>query len=148
MPTRTAQARWQGALKDGKGTMRLGSGAFEGQFSFQSRMENGAGTNPEELIGAAEAGCFSMSFANGLSEAGHAPQEIATQAKVQFEKTDKGWTITKVELTTEGTVAGIDEATFTRIANEAKKGCPVSKALTGTEIVLHAVLKSGAQVPR
>ena len=148
MQTRTAQARWQGALKDGKGTMRLGSGAFEGQFSFQSRMENGAGTNPEELIGAAEAGCFSMAFANALDEAGHKPQEISTAAKVQFEKTDKGWTITKIELTTEGTVPGIDEASFTRIANEAKKGCPVSKALTGTEIVLNAVLKSGAQVAR
>lgn len=144
MPQRTAQARWQGALRDGKGTMRFGSGAFEGAYSFNSRMENGSGTNPEELIGAAEAGCFSMAFADALGEAGHQPQEISTQAKVQFEKTEKGWTITKIDLETEGTVPGIDEATFNRIANEAKKGCPVSKALAGTEIVLRAVLKQGA----
>jgi osmotically inducible protein OsmC len=148
MPTRTAKARWTGAITSGSGTMRLGSGAFEGKYSFSSRMENAAGTNPEELIGAASAGCFSMAFAGALGAAGHQPQEISTDATVHFEKTDKGWTITKVELTTEGTVPGIDEATFTRIANEAKKGCPVSKALTGTEIVLHAVLKSGAQVAR
>jgi osmotically inducible protein OsmC len=145
MPTRSAQARWTGGLKDGSGTMRLGSGAFEGRFSFKSRMEEGTGTNPEELIGAAEAGCFSMAFAGALSEAGHQPQEISTQAKVNFEKTEKGWTITKLELETEGTVPGIDEATFNKIANQAKKGCPVSKALAGTEIVLHAVLKQGAQ---
>jgi len=145
MPTRSAQARWTGGLKDGNGTMRLGSGAFEGRFSFKSRMEEGTGTNPEELIGAAEAGCFSMAFAGALGEAGHQPQEISTQAKVQFEKTEKGWTITKLELETEGTVPGIDVATFNKIANDAKKGCPVSKALAGTEIVLHAVLRQGAQ---
>jgi osmotically inducible protein OsmC len=144
MPIRSAEARWSGGLKDGSGTMRFGSGAFEGRYSFKSRMEEGTGTNPEELIGAAEAGCFSMAFANALSEAGHQPQEISTQANVHFEKTDKGWAITKLELETQGTVPGIDEASFTRIANEAKKGCPVSKALTGTEIVLHAVLKQGA----
>ena len=144
MPTRSAQARWTGSLKDGNGTMRFGSGAFEGRYSFKSRMEEGTGTNPEELIGAAHAGCFSMAFANGLTEAGHQPQEISTQANVHFEKTDKGWTSTRINLETEGTVPGIDEATFARVANEAKKGCPVSKALTGTEVVLHAVLKQGA----
>jgi osmotically inducible protein OsmC len=145
MPTRNAQARWTGGLKDGSGTMRLGSGAFEGRYSFKSRMEEGTGTNPEELIGAAEAGCFSMALAGALGEAGHQPQEISTQARVQFEKTEKGWTITRLELETEGTVPGIDDATFNKIANQAKKGCPVSKALAGTEIVLHAVLKQGAQ---
>src|SRR5919206_5238058 len=119
MPVRNAQARWERTLKDGSGTMRLGSGAFEGRFSFASRMENGPGTNPEELIGAAEAGRFSMAFANALTEAGHAPQEIRTSAKVNFEKTDKGWTITAIDLQTEGLVPGIDESTFKRIAEEA-----------------------------
>ena len=144
MPTRSAQARWTGGLKDGSGTMRFGSGAFEGRYSFKSRMEEGTGTNPEELIAAAHAGCFSMAFANGLTEAGHRPQEISTQANVQFDKGEQGWAITKINLETEGSVPGIDEATFTKFANDAKKGCPVSKALTGTEIVLHAVLKQGA----
>src|SRR5437879_13834559 len=111
MPERNASARWQGDLKGGQGTMRFGSGAFEGKYSFASRMENGTGTNPEELIGAAEAGCFSMAFANALSEAGHKPQEIRTSAKVHFDKIDKGWTITQIELSPEGSVRDIDEAT-------------------------------------
>lgn len=143
MPQRTAEARWQGSLKDGKGTMRLGSGAFQGQYSFASRMENGAGTNPEELIGAAHAGCFSMAFANGLASAGHTPQEIHTTAHVHFDKTDQGWGISKIELMTEGSVPGIDQATFTRLAEDAKKNCPVSKALAATPITLRATLKSG-----
>ena len=143
MPVRNAEARWERTLKDGSGTMRVGSGAFEGRFSFASRMENGPGTNPEELIGAAEAGCFSMAFANALNEAGHNPQEIHTSAKVNFEKTDKGWTITRIDLETEGIVSGIDEAAFKRIAEEAKKNCPVSKALSATQISLKASLKSG-----
>ena len=130
MPKRTAEAHWQGNLRDGKGTMRLGSGAFEGEYSFTSRMENGPGTNPEELIGAAEAGCFSMPFANDLSEAGHTPQDIRTSATVHFGQT-------------EGTVPGIDEATSKKIAEDSKKNCPVSKALASTEITLEATLKSG-----
>jgi len=130
MPKRTAEAYWQGNLRDGKGTMRLGSGAFEGEYSFTSRMENGPGTNPEELIGAAEAGCFSMAFANDLSKAGHTPQDIRTSATVHFGQT-------------EGTVPGIDEATFKKIAEDSKKNCPVSKALASTEITLEATLKSG-----
>ncbi|MDQ6884998.1 MAG: OsmC family peroxiredoxin [Candidatus Dormibacteraeota bacterium] len=146
MPTRTAQAHWTGALQNGSGTMRFGSGAFEGKYSFNSRMENGTGTNPEELIGAASAGCFSMAFAAALGAAGHQPQEISTDATVHFEKTDKGWTITKVELNTEAVVPGIEEAALKQIAGAAEKGCPVSKALTGTEVVLNAKLKSGAQV--
>lgn len=145
MPERKADALWRGALKDGSGTMRLGSGAFEGRYSFASRMENGTGTNPEELIGAAEAGCFSMAFANALSEKGHAPQEIRTGANVHFDKTDKGWTITRIELTTEGIVPGIDEATFKTIAEDAKKNCPVSRALAGSQITLTATLKSGVR---
>jgi osmotically inducible protein OsmC len=145
MPVRTAQASWEGTPKDGSGTMRVGSGAFEGRFSFASRMENGPGTNPEELIGAAEAGCFSMAFANALNEAGHTPQEIRTSANVNFEKTDKGWAITRIDLQTEGMVPGIDDATFQRIAEEAKKNCPVSKALASTQISLKASLKSGVR---
>ena len=143
MPVRTAQARWQRSLQDGSGTMRLGSGAFEGSYSFQSRMENGPGTNPEELIGAAHAGCFSMAFANALSQAGHKPQEIRTSANVHFDKTDQGFAITRIDLATEGNVPGIDEATFKRLADDAKKNCPVSKALAATPITLQSTLKSG-----
>jgi osmotically inducible protein OsmC len=123
--------------------MRLGSGAFEGSYSFKSRMEDGPGTNPEELIGAAHAGCFSMAFANGLTQAGHKPQEIRTSASVHFDKGDKGWGITLIELKTEGNVPGIDEATFKQLAEDAKKNCPVSKALAATPITLSATLKSG-----
>ena len=106
-------------------------------------MEDGAGTNPEELIGAAHAGCFSMAFANGLSQAGHEPQEIRTKASVHFDKTDAGWAISRIDLATEGNVPGIDEATFKRLAEDAKKNCPVSKALAATPITLQATLKSG-----
>jgi len=123
--------------------MRLGSGAFEGSYSFKSRMEDGPGTNPEELIGAAHAGCFSMAFANGLTQAGHKPQEIRTKASVHFDKTDQGFAITRIELATEGNVPGIDDATFRRLAEEAKKNCPVSKALAATPITLNATLKTG-----
>ena len=143
MPVRTAEAIWQRSLQDGSGTMRLGSGAFEGSYSFNSRMGDGPGTNPEELIGAAHAGCFSMAFANGLTQAGHKPQEIRTQASVHFDKTDQGWGISRIELATQGNVPGIDEATFKRIAEDAKKNCPVSKALAATPITLTATLKSG-----
>ena len=123
--------------------MRLGSGAFEGAYSFKSRMEDGAGTNPEELIGAAHAGCFSMAFAAGLTQAGHKPQEIRTTASEHFDKGDQGWGITRIDLATEGSVPGIDEATFKRLAEDAKKNCPVSKALAATPITLQATLKSG-----
>jgi osmotically inducible protein OsmC len=123
--------------------MRLGSGAFEGSYSFKSRMEDGPGTNPEELIGAAHAGCFSMALANGLTQAGHKPQEIRTTASVHFDKTEQGWGITSIELATEGSVPGIDDATFKRLAEEAKKNCPVSKALAATPITLNATLKTG-----
>jgi lipoyl-dependent peroxiredoxin len=143
MPVRTAEARWQRSLQDGSGTMRLGSGAFEGGYSFKSRFEDGPGTNPEELIGAAHAGCFSMAFANALSQAGHKPQEIRTTASVHFDKTDQGWSITRIDLATEGNVPGVDEASFKRIAEDAKKTCPVSKALAATPITLSATLKTG-----
>lgn len=145
MPVRKADAVWRGSLKDGSGTMRIGSGAFSGAYSFSSRMENGPGTNPEELIGAAHAGCFSMAFANALSQAGHTPQEIHTSAEVYFDRTDKGFRISKIELTTEGVVPGVDEASFNRLAQDAKQNCPVSVALAATPITLKATLKSGVR---
>ncbi len=142
MPVRDANAEWKGQLQDGNGTMALGSGAFEGQYSFGSRFEEGTGTNPEELIGAAHAGCFSMAFAGELGNAGHDPQRVATAARVHIDKSDEGFTITKIELKTEAEVPGIDEDEFQRIAEEAKAGFPVSRALTGVEIELDAKLAS------
>jgi len=140
MATRNADAQWSGGLKDGKGTMKLGSGAFEGPFSFKSRMEEGTGTNPEELIGAAHAGCFSMQFSAMLEHAGFPPDRIHTSAKVHFGPADGGFAISKIELTTEGNVPGIDDAQFQELAAGAKANCPVSKALAGTEIALDAKL--------
>ena len=140
MATRISSAEWKGSLKGGAGTMRLGSGAYEGPFTFASRFETGSGTNPEELIGAAHAGCFSMAFSAILGKAGFAPKSIATEAKVHIDKIGDGFTITKIELITVGQIPGIDQATFLKHANEAKAGCPVSRALTGVEITLDAKL--------
>ena len=140
MPARTANARWEGGLKDGKGNMRLGGGAFEGQYSFSSRFEEGAGTNPEELIAAAHAGCFSMAFSNGLSQAGFVPKRVHTTAKVHLEKGAEGFGIPRIDLVTEGDVPGIDEAKFKELAETAKKNCPVSKLLKAAEITLDARL--------
>jgi lipoyl-dependent peroxiredoxin len=144
MPVRTSTAKWEGGLQDGKGTMALGSGAFEGQYSYRSRFEEGTGTNPEELIGAAHAGCFSMAFANILAEADHPPQRIETSARVHLVPGDEGPAITQIELSTEGEVSGIDESEFQRHAGTAKAGCPVSKALAGVEISLDAHLVTDA----
>src|SRR5437660_686678 len=108
MPVREADARWEGSLQDGKGTMRLGSGAFEGPYSFSSRFEDGTGTNPEELIGAAHAGCFSMALAAALSGAGHVPDRVQTTAKVHIEKGDAGFSITRIDLVSEAVVPGVD----------------------------------------
>jgi lipoyl-dependent peroxiredoxin len=140
MPVRTASAKWEGALQDGAGTMSLGSGAFDGQYSFSSRFEEGTGTNPEELIGAAQAGCFSMFLANLLAQAGHAPRRIETTARVHLDRADGGFEITRIELASESDVEGIEEDEFRRHAQAAKEGCPVSKALTGVEISLDAQL--------
>jgi len=140
MAVRNADAEWSGGLKDGKGSMKLGSGAFEGPFSFKSRMEEGTGTNPEELIGAAHAGCYSMQFSAMLEHAGFPPERIHTASKVFFGPVDGGFAITKIELTTEGAVPGIDNTKFQEIAQAAKSACPVSKALAGTEITLNATL--------
>jgi osmotically inducible protein OsmC len=140
MPTRTSSARWQGTLKDGAGTMTLGSKAFEGPFSFRSRFEEGQGTNPEELIAAAHAGCFSMAFSNILSQAGHVPTSVDTRASVHLNKTDAGFGITRIDLVTRGEVPGIDDAEFQKLADQAKENCPVSKALAAVEITLDATL--------
>jgi osmotically inducible protein OsmC len=140
MSVREAHARWEGDLRKGKGSMRLGSGAFEGQYSFASRFEEGTGTNPEELIGAAHAGCFSMAFSNMLAEAGHVPTRVETKARVHLEPVDGKPTISRIELHTEGDVPGIDDATFQDIAAQAKAGCPVSRALASVEISLEARL--------
>ena len=121
--------------------MALASGAYEGRYSFTSRFEEGTGTNPEELIAAAHAGCYSMAFANMLSQAGYTPNAINTTAKVHLNKTDAGFTITRIDLVTRGDVPGIDEAEFTKHAEAAKAGCPVSRALAAVpEITLDAAL--------
>jgi osmotically inducible protein OsmC len=142
MPVRIADAQWEGTLQDGKGSMRFGSGAFEGQYSFASRFEEGTGTNPEELIGAAHAGCFSMALSGGLSRAGHPPNRVHTTAKVHLDKGDAGFKISTIELETEADVPGIDDAAFQDAAAAAKAGCPVSQALAGVDIKLNARLVS------
>ena len=140
MPVRQSNAIWNGTLRDGEGTMRLGSGTWEGAYSFPSRFESGEGTNPEELIAAAHAGCFSMAFSAGLTKGGFEPKRIETGAKVHLEKVGEAFAITRIELDTLADVPGIDEERFQELAAEAKAGCPVSKALTGTEIMLNATL--------
>jgi osmotically inducible protein OsmC len=140
MPTRTAHAEWNGPIADGEGTMSFGSGAYEGPYSFKSRMQDGTGTNPEELIGAAHAGCFSMALSGVLGDAGHPPESISTDAKVRFEQQGEGWAITGVELTTQATVPGMSEDDFRQAAEAAKENCPVSQALAGTDITLNASL--------
>jgi lipoyl-dependent peroxiredoxin len=141
MATRTASAVWDGTLKQGKGSMKLGSGAFEGAYSFSSRFEEGTGTNPEELIGAAEAGCFSMALSSNLEKAGHPAKRINTTATVKLEMVGGGPKITTIDLKTDAEVAGIDAAKFQEIAEQTKKGCPVSAALAGTQINLSASLR-------
>jgi lipoyl-dependent peroxiredoxin len=141
MPTRTASARWNGSLREGSGTMRFGGGAFEGAYSFRSRFEEGEGTNPEELIGAAHAGCFSMALSASLSQAGHEPASVATDAAVHFEQVDGAPTVTRSELSTHAKVPGIDPDEFDRIAEDAKRNCAVSRALAGVKISLEAELE-------
>ncbi len=142
MPTRNAEAQWTGGLKDGKGIVKLGSGAFEGAYSFATRFESQPGTNPEELIGAAHAGCFSMALAAALGRAGHHPTRIKTTSKVHLGSTEAGPTITQIDLVVEGDVPGIDAAQFQEFAEGAKKGCVVSRALAGvSNVTLSATLK-------
>jgi lipoyl-dependent peroxiredoxin len=142
MPTRTATAHWEGGLRQGKGSLRLGSGSFEGQYSFSSRFEEGTGTNPEELIGAAHAGCFSMALTVGLENAGYAPTSVVTTARVHLERAESGFRIPRIDLECTAQVPGIDEATFAEQAEAAKAGCPVSQALAGVDIQLDAQLST------
>ena len=145
MAIRKARAVWKGELKQGQGTISLGDGKTEMPYGFESRFEDGAGTNPEELIAGAHTGCFSMALAHELSEAGHPPAQIKTIAHVQLEKSDDGFVIPKIELDTEAEVPGIDGDAFQRITHGAKENCPVSKVLSAAEITLNAKLLSGQQ---
>jgi lipoyl-dependent peroxiredoxin len=140
MPTRTSRAEWSGNLARGSGKMALGSGAFEGSYSFASRFESGEGTNPEELIAAAHAGCFSMQLAAILSQAGHEPESVQTTAAIHLDKGDGGFSITRSDLTTQVKVDGLDDGEFQGYAEEAEKTCPVSRALGAIEIGLDAKL--------
>ena len=143
MPKRTASALWNGSLTEGDGTMRMGSGAYEGPYSFQSRFEEGDGTNPEELIAAAHAGCFSMALSGELGRAGHTIDSIETDATVHIDKVDDGFAIKRIELRTRVSAPGVDESAFQEAAEAAKKGCPVSQALAAVEeIDLDAQLTS------
>src|SRR6266511_2194582 len=140
MPVRTADAQWEGSLEDGKGTMRFS--AWEGPYSFVSRFEEGPGTNPEELIAAAHAGCFSMAFAADLDKAGFKPESVHTVAKVRLEQVSGAATINRIELVTTAKVPGIDNAAFQKIAEGTKNNCPVSRALKAvSEITVSATLQ-------
>ncbi len=141
MPVRQANATWMGTLQDGRGVMKMESGAYEGQYSFTSRFEEGTGTNPEELIAAAHAGCYSMALSGGLGRAGFPATSITTTAKVHIDRQEAGFRIVKIELETEATVPNIDEAKFQEVAEATKDGCPVSVALGAVpEITLTAKL--------
>jgi osmotically inducible protein OsmC len=140
MPTRTASATWQGGLRDGKGTFK-GKTGLQGQYNFSSRFENGAGSNPEELLAAAEAACFSMALSLGLEKAGFKPQSVETEAACTIDKHGEGFKITRMSLTTRATVPGIDDAKFQSIAAATKEGCPVSGALkNNVQLDLQATL--------
>lgn len=140
MPTHKAHAIWKGTLKNGSGEMSVESGTYRGTYTAAARFGSDKGTNPEELIGAANAGCFSMAFALMLEQAGHTPEFIDTDAAVTIDKVGDGYRITKVHLTTRCKVPGIDPVQFRDLAEQAKAGCPVSQALAGTTIVLDAEL--------
>jgi osmotically inducible protein OsmC len=142
MPVRRANAEWKGDLKSGKGTLNTETKLLNNTaYDAGSRFESGSTTNPEELIGAAHAGCYSMALANSLSKEGFKVNSITTEANVHLEKLETGFTITKIELNTVGDVEGIDAAAFSKFAEQTKTGCPVSKALTGPKIILNAKLK-------
>jgi len=141
MARRKANAKWEGSIRDGGGTMALGSGTWKGPYTYESRFEEGAGTNPEELIGAAHAGCFTMALTVALGRAGHEPESIETGAEVRVRQVDGGFAIDRIDLTTRARVAGIEAEELTRLAQEAKEQCPVSKALASVnEINLEAQL--------
>ena len=140
MATRTSEALWEGNLREGKGWVKLGSGAYEGPYSFRSRFEEGPGTNPEELIGAAHSGCFSMALSAGLAKAGFTATRIHTTARVHLERVGENFKITRIQLQTEAEVPRLDRAAFQAHVEAAKKTCPVSVALAGVDISLSAQL--------
>jgi lipoyl-dependent peroxiredoxin len=141
MPTRTAEAEWKGNLAEGSGSLKVESGAFDGPYSFKSRFEEGqSATNPEELLGAAHAGCFTMALIAQLSRERLVPTRIHTEARVKLEKIGESFSITRIDLETEAEVPGVDDATFQKFANDAKQNCPVSKALSATEMHMTAKL--------
>jgi lipoyl-dependent peroxiredoxin len=136
----TARAHWEGDLKNGKGTIGLGSGAFEGPYSFKARFEGAPGTTPEELLGAAHAGCFTMALSLGLTTAGHPPTSLDTSAAVTLAKVGDSFAITRIDLTLKGVVPGLSESEFKRLAEDAKKNCIVSRAISGVPMTLDATL--------
>lgn len=140
MPVRKAEAVWEGDLPNGSGTMKMASGAYEGPYSFSSRFQEGSGTNPEELLAAAHAGCFSMAFSKGLTDAGHIPNRVHTTARVHLEKGESGFSVTRIELATEASVPGMEEGVFQKTAEAAKNNCPVSRLFKGAEISVNAKL--------
>ena len=143
MPKRVGEARWDGSLREGQGVLRVASGAYEGPYSFQSRFEEGDGTNPEELIAGAHAGCFSMNLSGTLGRAGYEPESVETIATVHLDRDDAGFSITRIELDTRARVAGIGDDEFQQLAKEAERTCPVSRALAGVDsIEVHAELVS------
>lgn len=145
MPTRTGNAEWKGDLQGGEGVVSLGSGAFTGPYSFKSRFEDESGvtgTNPEELIGAAHAACYSMALSAALAAGGNVADRVTTEATVRLERLDSGFAITRVDLRTEAVVPGLTEEEFLAEASSAKANCPVSRALAGVEIILDARLVS------
>jgi osmotically inducible protein OsmC len=140
---RKASARWTGDLRAGTGTIRLGSGVFEGPYSFSSRFENAPATNPEELLGAAHAGCFSMALSAQLAKNGHVPRRVDTEAVVHLDKVGQGSVITRIDLITRGEVPGVSEAEFQRLAEETKVTCIISKALASVPMTVQATLVGG-----
>jgi osmotically inducible protein OsmC len=142
MAVRTARAEWDGPLREGKGRFEVGSGLVQGDVAFGTRFEEDPGTNPEELIGAAHAACFSMALSGDLEKAGATPRSVRTTAKVHLDKGDAGFSITSIDLVTEAAADGVDEAEFQRVAEGTRKSCPVSKALASVPITLEATLAS------
>ena len=142
MAVRTANARWEGTLKEGNGHLALGSGAYEGQYNFNSRFENGTGTNPEELLGAAHAGCFTMALNSALERAGTPATYVYTTASVHITKGDAGMSISKIDLVTEGAVPGLSQEQFAEAAQKTLEGCIVSRALSAVDMSVEATLKN------
>ena len=142
MPSRTSDAEWHGTLREGRGHMRFGGGAYDGAYTWASRFSDGGGTNPEELIAAAHAGCYAMALSGDLTKAGFPPDDIRASAEVHLDQVDGRWTITAIDLTVGAEVPKIDQATFLKIAQGTVVGCPVSRALSAVKINLDATLKA------